>query len=127
MPRWHDWRKQLVVRLVRDTITPEVRQGQERPRTRLSPAPSASLSLEKRGAALRRLVLKHGADFGIVEADFERGCRHHDACIRINAGVLRTRSTDAYPSTWCEHMSKVLNEGPALPDVKALGRIGQSR
>jgi len=75
---------------------------------------------------VRRFVLQHSSNFGVIEADFQRGCRDHDVCIRIDSRVLRTRASDANSLTWREDMSDVLDDGPVLTLFESFACVRKS-
>ncbi len=86
------WRKnrreQLIVALVGAPVATVVRKHHNGPRPHVLAPTGAALPLQECSGTVRRLVLKHTPNLRVVEAHFQRGCRDHNICIRVDARIL---------------------------------------
>jgi hypothetical protein len=119
--------KELIVALVGASISPVVREYDDRPRSHLLAATRTSFTLKEGCRGLRRFVLENGANVWVIEADLERGSCHYDFGAGVDSCILGTRAADANARARCKHVPNFLDEGPVLPSFKALAGIGKRR
>jgi hypothetical protein len=70
--------------------------------------------LEESGAALRSFVLKHRADFWVIEPYFESSGGDNNICVRVHTCVLRTCPANPNSTSRRKDVSDFLDESPVL-------------